>query len=251
MRKTPSVALFGRAIRRGAVAPLAVLLAFVAPVAAADPVLPTLSVSAVGEVTARPDVAVITTGVVAEGHTTTEALAGADKAAAALLAEARAAGVAEADVATSNFSLNPVWSSRPSSSGETSRITGYTVSNTFTIKVRRIADVGPLLERMVGRGSNQISGIAFEVSDAEARRDEARVAAVAAARKRAELLAAAADQRIVRVLSLTESSADHHPPVFAKAMSSAPGGSVPVEAGSRSIEAGVAMTFELAPRETK
>jgi len=235
--------------RRGIVvaALTAALVLAAAPLAIAEPVVPTLTVTASGEVSAVPDTALVTAGIVSEARTTAAALAGADKAAAALLAEATAAGIAKADVATADFSVAPVWSTRTGSGDGPARITGYSVSNTFTLRIRRLADLGPLLERVVAGGSNTVSGISFEVSDAGKRRDEARVAAVAAARARAELLAAAADQRLVRVLSISEGAAERPMPrVFAKAAMSA--GAVPIEAGTQTISADVTMTFELAPR---
>lgn len=239
--------------RRGiAVAALtAALVLAAAPLAIAEPVVPTLTVTASGEVSAVPDTALVTAGIVSEARTTAAALAGADKAAAALLAEATAAGIAKADVATADFSVAPVWSTRTGSGDGPARITGYSVSNTFTLEVRRIADLGPLLERLVAKGTNTVSGIAFDVSDADKRRDEARVAAVTAARARAELLATAVGQRLVRVLSIGEGATDRPMPrLYAKAAMGAPG-AVPVEAGSQTISAEVTMTFELAPREAK
>ena len=242
-----------RSARPSRIVPL-VVATFVAlaplPLPAETP-LATLTVTASGEVVARPDVAVVTAGVVSEGRTTAQALAKADEAASALVAEAAAAGISKDDIATADFTVAPVWASpRPGGSVEaTPRISGYTVSNTFTLKVRRIADLGPLLERIVGKGTNTVSGIAFEVSNAENRRDDARVAAVAAARKRAELLADAADQRLVRVLTLAEGSAPRPMPVvFAKAAMSAER-AVPVEAGTQTIAAEVTITWELAPRQ--
>lgn len=220
-----------------------------APSAAADAPVPTLVVTATGEVSATPDLAVVDAGVVSRGRTTAEALQKADAAAARLVADAKAAGLADADVATSSFSVSPLWSST-GSDGTPSRITGYSVENTFELKIRRLADLGPLLERLVAGGTNSVSGIAFDVSDAEKRRDQARVAAVNAARARAELLAEAAGERLVRVLAITESSDDRPMPrVFAKAVTQS--AAVPVEPGSRTISAAVTMTFELAPRETK
>lgn len=212
------------------------------------PTVPTLVVTATGDVAAAPDLAVVTAGVVSEGRTTAEALAGADRAAAALLKQAEAAGIARADVGTADFSVSPVWAQH--TGGTPARITGYTVTNTFEIKVRRIADLGPLLERLVASGTNSVSGIAFDVSDAEKRRDEARVAAVKAARARADLLAEAAGEHIVRVLSMTESSDQPMPRVFAKAAMTADR-AVPVEPGTRTLSATVTMTFELSGRASK
>lgn len=238
---------------RLALAVLALASAFSLAPARAESAVPTLVVTATGDVTATPDVAVVTAGVISEGRTTAEALKKADDAGKALVAEARAAGIAPADVATSDFSVTPVWAARTGNAqGGAERITGYTVTNTFTLKVRRIADLGPLLEKLLARGTNSVSGIAFEVSDAEKRRDEARVAAVTTARARAELLANAAGERIARVLSMSEGPVDRPMPrVFAKAMAAPPERAVPVEAGSQTISASVTITFELAPRETK
>lgn len=218
---------------------------------AAEPAPPTLVVTATGDVSAIPDLALVTAGVVAEGRTTATALAEADRAAAALLREVEAAGIAKADVATVDFSVRPNWSQRTGTNPPPAHIVGYTVENTFRVKVRRLADLGPLVERLVETGSNSVSGIAFDVSDADRRRDEARVAAVKAARARADLLAEAAGERIVRVLSMTEGGDEAPMPrVFARA-AAAPAAAVPVEPGSRTLSASVTMTFELAPRETK
>lgn len=229
---------------------LCVALLSVSFARADDRQVPTLVVTATGEVTATPDVAVVTAGVVSQGKTTAEALQKADRAAAALVAEAEAAGLAKADVATVDFSLQPTWS-QTGPNGAAPRITGYTVSNVFSLKIRRLADLGPLLERLVAGGTNTVSDIAFDVSDAGKRRDEARVAAVTEARARAELLAKAAGERIARVLSMTEDGGDRPMPrVFAKA-AMAPAAAVPVEPGSRTLSATVTMTFELAPHEAK
>lgn len=234
-----------RSLRRLVLA-AALSIGAIAPATAASPTaVPTLVVTATGDVSATPDLAVVTAGVVSEGRTTAEALAGADRAAAALLKEAEAAGIARADVATADFSVAPIWAQRTDATPE--RITGYTVTNVFEVKIRRLADLGPLLERLVATGTNSVTGIAFDVSDAEKRRDEARVAAVRAARARADLLAEAAGERVVRVLEMSESTDRPMPRVFAKA-ALAGDRAVPVEPGTKTISATVTMTFELAPR---
>lgn len=231
----------------------ALLVAFAsAPVAAsaADPTPATITISATGAVTVRPDVAVVTVGVVSEARTSAEALAAADRAAGALLTEAAAAGVPKEDVATAEFSLAPQWAKKRRDGRDVDEIAGFAVSNRFTVRVRKLAAVGPLLERMIGRGSNSVSGLSFEVSDVEARREEARVAAVKAAVRRAETLTEAAGQRIVRVLTISEGGQEPPRPAFARAtMAAAP--AVPVEAGTETISAEVTMTFEIAPRSDR
>jgi len=72
---------------------------------AADPA--TLSVTGTGIVSATPDMATVTSGVTTQGPTAGEALAANSKAMADLLAALTAAGIADKDVQTSNFSVNP------------------------------------------------------------------------------------------------------------------------------------------------
>lgn len=232
---------------------LAVVATLIAarPLAAADPVPTpaTLSISATGRVTAHPDIAVVGAGIIAEGKTSAEALAQADKAASALVAEVAAAGIPKADIATEQFSVTPVWGQREQGGRKVDAISGYQVTNRFTIRVRRLADLGPLLERLVGKGTNSVSGIAFEVSDIDAKREEARIAAVKTAMRRAETLTSAAGQRIARVLTITEGGGEMPSPVFAKRAMAADAGAVPVEAGTETITAEVSMTFEIVPAD--
>jgi uncharacterized protein YggE len=202
----------------------------------ATPAAAVLTVTAAGRIEAVPDVGVLDAGVLAERPT----------AAAALAAATAAAGIAPADVATTRFALTPVWTGRTESDR---RITAYRAENGLTVRVRRVADLGPLVERIVAGGNNTISGIGFEVSDLEQKRDAARVAAVETAVARAERLARAAGQRIVRLKSLTSGDVDGSLPMMRRAAPTTTAG-VPLEAGSETITAEVTATFEVAPLGT-
>jgi uncharacterized protein YggE len=104
--------------------------------------------------------------------------------------------------------------------------------------------MGEVLDKLVSVGANQMNGITFEVSTAETLRDAARKEAIANARRRAELFAAAAGVKVGKVVSITE-GAMIEPRPFVKAGRMAAMDAVPVERGTQSLEATVTVTWEL------
>ena len=78
--------------------------------------------------------------------------------------------------------------------------------------------------------------------------DEARTAAMKAARDRAALYANAAGLKVVRILSISESGGySPRPMVYAKMAMADMAEAAPVEAGELSLSASVTVQFELAP----
>lgn len=204
--------------------------------------LKTLTVSAVGSVTAKPDMARISSGVVSEAKTAREALSANNEATARLIAALKKAGIAAGDLQTSSINVSPRYSH--SSQGRTPQIDGYAVTNELSVVVRDVKRLGDILDEIVTLGANQIGGLSFEISDPASLKDEARKSAIAEARRRATLYAEAAGVTLGEVVTITEGSA-HIPPrplVMARA---AMAESVPVEAGSQRLEIEVTVTWSL------
>lgn len=205
------------------------------------PMSRTITVSASGSVMAEPDVARLTAGLVTEGATAAAALAANTVAMRKVVDEVKAQGVDAKDIQTTSFHVEPVMT-HPKDGAP--RISGYRVSNQVTVSVSKLDSVGNVLDRLVTAGANQVYGLSFEVSKAETLKDEARKMAVANARRRAELLAAAAGAQVGQVVQIAEDAEGGPPqPVFrAKAMSAGP---VPIERGQQALEARVTATWEL------
>jgi uncharacterized protein YggE len=66
------------------------------------------------------------------------------------------------------------------------KLVGYSVSNQVRVKIRQITKVGKILDRLVTAGAMDIGNISFLVSDPSKALDEARKAAIADARRKAE-----------------------------------------------------------------
>ena len=110
--------------------------------------------------------------------------------------------------------------------------------------MRELAGLGGLLDKLVTLGANRISGLSFDVAQAEELRDEARKRAVANARRRAELFAAAAGVALGRVLVISEDSQHVAPrgPMLARSQMAA---SVPIAEGAQEFTARVTITYAL------
>lgn len=204
-----------------------------------------------GEVTAAPDTAFLNSGVTTQGATAREALDANSTAMAELIATLTEAGIARRDIQTSNFNVNPnyVYSDARDANGYTlpPKIVGYQVSNSVTVRVRDLEDLGAILDRAVTVGANTINGVSFSVNDPSALYDEARKAAFADARKKAELYAGLADTELGDIKSISEGQGYTQPvPMMARAQSfDAAAGAVPVEAGELTFTINVSVSWDL------
>ncbi len=214
-----------------------------------------LTVSAEGKSTRTPELAMFSAGVTSSGKTAGEALSANALSMNGVIGALKRAGIADRDIQTSNLSLSPVYAPPhrlPDGQYEPAeqRIIGYQVTNTVSVRQRKLDQFGRVLDTLVAAGANQISGPAFMMDDAEAANDEARIDAMKKARARADLFARAAGLRVARIISISESGGGgYQPPVMyarmAKAdMAAAP---TPVAAGELQMNAGITVLFELAP----
>ena len=167
-----------------------------------------LDVSATGESTRVPDVAVISAGVVTRAKTAAAAMAENAARMDRVIAALKGAGVADRDIQTSNLSLNPEYRYVEN---QPPQLVGYTASNQVSIRFRDIRNSGTVLDVLVQQGANQINGPSLTIDRPEAALDEARANAVTIGRARAATYARALGMQVVRVVSVSESGGYHYP----------------------------------------
>jgi uncharacterized protein len=203
----------------------------------------TISVTGEGRVAVEPDMATLQVGVNRQAATAAEALALTSEAAAAVLARIEEAGIEARDVQTSALTLQPRWERRPSRDGEM-QLVGYEASNILTVRLRELPLLGGLLDATVSDGANTFGGLTFGVTETGPLLDEARVAAVAEAMRKAELLAEAAGVALGPLQSLSEYGDDSpRPPMMRAEMAM---DSVPVAAGEVTYAVTVQMVYSIA-----
>jgi uncharacterized protein YggE len=226
------------------------LLVIPAPSEAADAETPSIRVNGEGSVSLAPDIALLSLTVTREGATARQALDDNSAAMAAIQAAMTAAGIAERDLQTGRFSIQPNYlhpGQRAGNPPEAPRIVGYTVRNTLDVRVRELGRLGAILDQAVELGVNEGGQITFSNDDPSAALEQARSAAVKDALGKAETLAAAAGVATGKLLSLSEQSFDRGPvPMaaterYAMAMDSA----VPVASGENTYRVVVSLRIAI------
>jgi len=224
-----------------------------------------LSLNAEGRSQRTPDLAVFSAGVVTQGRTAAEALGANSRQMASVVAALKRSGIADRDIQTSAISLQPRYNnpdqeaqlrSRQTGqpyvpSNEPPRIIGYEARNNVQVRVRRLGEMGKIIDTLIAAGANQVDGPSFTLDEQKEALDEARTQAVTEGRQRAELYARAAGMRVIRLLSISEGGG-YYPvqQTFAvaergMAAPAPPPPPAPVSPGELTLGVNVSMQFEI------
>lgn len=194
----------------------AVLAALFAPVNGQSQVtqapqepIPNISVAARQEVKVTPDRATIQIGV--QTRAATAAAAGAQNATKTqtVLSALRRLGLTDEQLSTVNYNVHPDYRH---DQGREPQIIGYNVTNTIVADVRRLNQVGPVIDAALGAGANVMSSLQFYASNTEAARRTAIAGAIAKARADAEAAAQAAGGTLGALIDLSIGAYSHQPP---------------------------------------
>ena len=202
-------------------------------------------VSGEGKVNVIPDLAQVRSGVTTNAKNVKEAVESNSRIMAAIITALTESGIAQKDIQTAQFSIQPVYSSQDQHSE--SKLTAYRVSNQVIAKIRHIDKLGDVLERLAAAGATDVWNIDFMVSDPSKALDEAREAAIADARRKAEVFARAAGVTLGRVVTIEEEGAAAEPlstrnRALTAAREAAP---VPIATGENTLRAVVIVGFDL------
>lgn len=219
----------------------------------------TISTTGSGIVNVEPDMATFSVGMearneemkIAQDEVTDEA-----NAITAMLIEK---GVAEEDIRTSSYQVTP--ENKYDRNGNFVRIEHYVVRMTISITVHDIDLVGELLDESVTLGADSVSRITFSVSDPDPYIQEARKAAIADAKQKAEDYAIGSGSELTGLFSLYESSSpqptareSEAAPMMESAadvdMASSESNPVDVSAGTTTIVVRIETTWTIEPNLT-
>jgi uncharacterized protein YggE len=227
----------------GTLAWLPLLEARPATAADGDKMERTVTVSATGSVTAEPDIAYISAGVVTESGSAKDAIARNSTVMAKLIDGLKGAGIAPKDLQTTQLNVAPRYTQ--AKEGRPAAINGYRVSNLVRLTVRDVKRLGEIADLAISLGANQINQISFAAADAEKLTDEARRNAMENARRRGELYAKAAGAQLGPVLRISEGTLDLAPRTFAAARMQKYDAATPIEAGTRRLVVEVSVVYAL------
>jgi uncharacterized protein YggE len=216
-----------------------------------------ITVSGTADVSAAPDIATFSFSVNEDGATVVEAQKKADPKIKAAIAYLKGQGVDAKDIQTNGYNANPKYEYRqlpctvnncPPSNPV---ITGYTVEQTITVKVRDVSKAGTLLGGIGSTGVSNISGLTFTIDNEDGLKAQARSKAIDKARAQAEELAKELHVRLGKITSFNENSGGYYP-IYNKAAgmgatdSIAPqAANIEIPPGQNKITSNVTITYEI------
>jgi uncharacterized protein len=165
---------------------------------------------------------------------------------AAVTAALLEAGIEQKDIQTLRFSIQPVYA--PQGPNTEPKLSGYSVSNQVRVKIRQIGKIGEILDRLIAAGATDLGNIAFLVSNPSQALDQAREAAIADARRKAEVYTHASGLRLGQVKWIIEDGGVVLPvPMRAQAGSASMAAPVPIATGEDTLRVKITVGFEIAP----
>ncbi|MEE9202429.1 MAG: SIMPL domain-containing protein [Dehalococcoidia bacterium] len=166
-----------------------------------------------GRITYAPDVVVLQLGVEAQAPTVAAAQAQARDSMVGVLAALEDKGIAEKDIQTTRFSIQPVyeWIERMNKQ----ELTGYRVTNQVRAKIRQVDAAGEVIDAVAEAGGDlvRIEGISFSIDDPSPLQAQARELAVKEAVAKAQQIAGAAGIELGQVIYINETTLSMPTPV--------------------------------------
>ena len=207
----------------------------------------TIAISAEGKVTARPDIASISVGVMTEKKTVADAQKENTAKMTAIIAKIKTFGVADEDIKTTNYSIYPQYDWIDNRQVER----GFQVTENVDVKVRDLSKIGEVLAAVGELGANQVGGVNFTIDEPEELRQQARLKGLEAAKLKAQALADAAGVKLGRVVGFSESES-YSPPVYYRDVAQGLGGGAAaapsIESGSQDVIVNVSVMYEILPK---
>ena len=171
--------------------------------------IPQIVVVGHGEVKVSPDRATIQVSVQTQAATAAAAATENASKQQAVLAALRALGLTNDQLSTVNYNVYP---QQRYQEGKEPVIVGYNVTNTVLVDVRRLNQVGPVIDAALSHGANMITSLQFYSSNTDAARRTAMAQAIEKARADADAAARAARGTLGSLLELNVSQFSSNPP---------------------------------------
>jgi len=208
----------------------------------------TMSVSAQGQAFVTPDLAVGNFSVVTQGKNPQDLADANNQKMSAVIQFLKSQGIADKDIQTTAYNLEPNYKY-----DETTRrnyITGYTLTQTVTVKVRDLNKVASVVGGLTPLGVNQIGGVSFTVEDVEKYLSPARADAFQKAQVKAKEIAAENGVSLGDIISISEYQPGPIPyalsRIYGGGAVAAEGVATPtIQPGTQEINDQVTLTYEV------
>jgi uncharacterized protein YggE len=222
--------------------------ALAAPVAAAEIQIPAsgpvVELTVTESVKAKPDIAMVNTGVTNLAPTAVEAMSQNAAQMEKVIDRIKSLGIAAEDIQTAGINLSAQYDYDQQAQKPVFR--GYQASNRVTIVLRKVENAGKVLDALVAAGATDIGGPDFSLEDNTAALAQARKAAMLKAGAQARAYADMAGYKGFRLLEIDEAQSSFSPPMPMVRLQSANfKDSTPVEPGLVANSVTIIVKYEL------
>lgn len=218
--------------------------------AASVPPARTITVMAQGKTTATPDLAEVAFSVVTTGQNPDTLETNNTSKMNAALEFLGSENIATSDITTTGYDLEPAYNY--DNTTQRNYITGYTLTQTVSVKIHDLTQVAPVLAGLTPLGVNQIGGVTFTFNDPDATVAIARADAMNKAELKAHEMAYQAGTSLGEVVNVSENSYVPNPGPIYNMMAStgmeAPQAAVAtpnIQPGSQDVTDNVTITYAL------
>jgi len=210
----------------------------------------TIAVSAEGKTLAAPDIAELSFSVISQGKNPDDLSDSNNQKMNAVAKFVKGLEIAEADMKTTAYSLQPNY--QYDRTTQRNFITGYTLTQTLTIKVRKLEKVATVIAGLTPLGVNQIGGVNFTIDNPEQYLSQARKDAFKKAEAKAREIAGEAGVILGKVITASEYQQGPIPYMMASAEKFGRGGAgqaapitPTIEPGTSEVKLNVNVTYEI------
>jgi uncharacterized protein YggE len=229
----------------------------------------TFSVTGEGKVVAKPDIIQFSFSIIDEGGQDLTALQTQNDTKTKKITDfVKAQGVDVKDIQSTGYSVSPRYQNsscgffgapsvgtgvvaQPVRICPPPAIVGYTITSSYSVKVRDFTKANDILAGVVTAGANNVSQLSFQIDDPAKLRDQARALAVTQARARASALAKSGGFSVGRLVSVDDQSQ----PMYAYGVGGAADMKVSnaviaptapsIEPGSQKVDVNVTLRYEI------
>jgi len=210
----------------------------------ADRMEKTITVQGTGKVTAKPDIAVTTMGVISNASTVAEAQQKNTDIMNKLIEKVKVLGIDAKDIQTTNYNIYPQYDYLQDK-GQVLR--GYEVNQSVTVKIRDLTKANQVLALAGEVGANNVSGLQFTIDDDEVYKAEARKLALEKIAEKAKILTEMLGVKVVAISSYNEyegGAGGVYSVKYAEGMGGGMGAPT-VESGSTDVVINASVTLEI------
>ena len=207
------------------------------------------SVSAIGKVYAKANVANLTVGFRTETKKTAAlAVEENSRKMNEIIKELKALDIQAKDIKTTNYNLQPIYDW---TRDRGQQLKGYQVSQNLSIKVRDLDKIGQAVAKTTEKGANQIGGINFTIDDEDELKAQARDEAIAKAKEKAREIVKISGIKLGKIINVYENRAYAPTRVnYAKSMDLGMGGgeeitAPQIEVGENEVKVEVTVVYKV------